>query len=328
MILVTGANGFLGSFICRSLLASGHTVKGLVRKNSNTELLQGIKEKIQIIEGDILDVENLEPHFEDIDVIIHSAAIVSFHKSDFRLMANVNIQGTRNIVNLALKYNIGYFIHMSSVAAIGRKERQGVVSEKDKWEQSKWNSHYGETKYLAELEVWRGIQEGLSGVILNPSIILGPGNWNQSSSKLFKYVWDENKYYSNGLINYVDVRDVTDIVTNLLKSRISNERFILSAGQTSYKTLFEQIAYHFKKNPPSQKAKKWILKIGLIVEWVKSTISSKKPLITKETINLSENEISFDNTKIKKELNFTFAPLDQTIAWACSQYMNRLIKEN
>ncbi|MEL7005655.1 MAG: NAD-dependent epimerase/dehydratase family protein [Bacteroidota bacterium] len=328
MILVTGANGFLGSFICRSLAASGHEVRGLVRRNSDRSLLQNIEGDFKMVEGDILNVGSLEPHFENANTIIHSAAVVSFHKRDFSLMEDVNVQGTKNVVNLALKYNTGYLIHMSSVAAIGRKEKKGIVSETDKWETSKWNSHYGETKYYAELEVWRGIQEGINAVILNPSVVLGPGNWDQSSSRLFKYVWDQNKYYTEGWVNYVDIRDVCTIVARMLELRITNERFIISAGHTSYKELFDVIASDFSKTSPSKMANKWLLKTGLIMETIKSLFTQKRPLITSETINLSETEISFDNSKIKKELNFSFAPLNQTVDWACSQYLSRITKEN
>lgn len=326
MILVTGANGFLGSFICKALADSGKNVKALVRNNSDTSLLEGASDKVQIVHGDILDMNSMEEHFEGLKILIHAAAIVSFHRSDYDQMSEVNIEGTKNMVNLSLKYKVDFFLHISSVAAIGRKEQKAVVSEKNKWEESKWNSHYGESKYLAELEVWRGIQEGLSGIVLNPSVVLGPGNWDISSSRLFKYAWQENKYYSEGLMNYVDVRDVTSIIMRFLEKQPSDERYIISAGDITYKDFFEIVARRFNKKPPYRQANKRLLRLGLIIEWVKSMFSSNRPLITTETINLSGSEISFDNSKIKKELNFNFTPLEQTVNWTCEKYLKAMSK--
>lgn len=320
MILVTGANGFLGSYICRKLLLEKTPFIAMVRPSSDTRMLDDIKEDITIHYGDVLDPDSIISIIDNVDIIIHCAAVVSYNSGDRGRMNEINVTGTKYLVDLALSHNIKYFIHISSVAALGRSKLAGTISETNKWEYSKWNTNYGESKYLAELEVWRGVIEGLNAVVFNPSVILGPGDWSRSSAKLFKYVWEENKYYTEGLLNYIDVRDVTEIIHRFLQNKISGERYILNAGSISYKSFFDLVAKKSGKKPPSVKATGSIVRIAIIMEKIKALFTGKKPLITRETAKVSNNEIYFDNNKIRKELNYTFVPLSQTIDWTCEVY--------
>lgn len=289
----------------------------MVRPTSDLSQLNDIIDEITIHQGDILNPDDLEKVISKVDTIIHCAATVSYSRSDRKIMDEVNVEGTRNIVDLSLAYNIKYFVHISSIGALGRTTTSGKITEKNKWQYSKLNSHYGESKYLAELEVWRGIMEGLKAVILNPSVILGPGDWNRTSARLFKYVWDENPFYTDGLLNYIDVRDVADIVFRMLQLQISGERFILNTGTISFKDFFKQVADKLGKKPPSVKATLPLMKIALVVEFIKSFFSNAKPIITRETANVSKSKIYFDNSKLKRELNPNFVPLAETIAWTC-----------
>ncbi len=321
MILVTGANGLLGSFTCKTLLQEGYQVLALVRSESNLNLINGLLDKIQVIEGDILDPESLYESLKNVTAIVHCAAVVSFHQSDKELMNSVNIQGTANMVNLALKLNIGYFVQISSVAALGRLTGNGEVDETSKWQYSKWNSNYAQSKHFAELEVWRGVEEGLNAVILNPSVILAPGDWKRSSGALFKYVWDENLFYPEGKINYVDVRDVVHAIITCLKIKPTKERFIVNGGITSYNKLFNEIANGFNKKPPKIKSNLILIKIGMLLDKIRSLITGNRTLITTETALLTQSEIYFSNAKIKKELNLTFVPFTETIGWNCEEFL-------
>lgn len=320
MILVTGANGFLGSYICKKLLEEKELFIAMVRSSSDMSMLNDIKDEIRIHHGDVLDPDSITSIIEEIDTIIHCAAVVSYHTDDRKRMNEVNITGTKYMIDLAMGHNIKYFIHISSVAALGRNQPSGTISEDNKWQHSKWNTSYGESKYLAELEVWRGIMEGLDAVILNPSVILGPGDWSRSSAKLFKYVWDEKKFYTEGLLNYVDVRDVADIVFAILKKKIVGQRYILNAGGISYKSFFDQVAEKSGKRAPAIRATPLLIKVAMIWESIKSLFTGQKPMITSETAKISDNKIYFDNSKIRKELNYTFVPLSQTIDWTCDIY--------
>lgn len=324
MILVTGANGFLGSYICRKLLKEQLPFIAMVRASSDLSLLKDIKDSLTFHEGDVLDTDSLTAIIDEVDTIIHCAAIVSYNSADRAKMNEVNIDGTRNLVNLCLAYPGKYFVHISSVAALGRNTLSGKVSEDNKWQHSKWNTSYGESKYLAELEVWRGIMEGLNAVILNPSVILGPGNWNKSSARLFKYVWNERPFYTEGILNYVDVRDVADIVFKILTKKVSGERYIVNADNIVIKDFFEKIAVAFNKKAPSIKASGFLLKTARLLQTIKSLFSNSTPIITRETARIGKSKIYFDNSKIMTELNHNFVPLSHTIDWTCEFYL----KEN
>ncbi len=323
MILVTGANGLLGSYICKALVYEGYQVKALVRKNSDLSLLIEIEKKIELVHGDILVPEEVSIHLSGVNTIIHCAAIVSFHQADKALMQEVNVTGTTNIVNLSLNHNIDYFIQISSVAALGRLLGKGTVDESSKWEESKFNSNYANSKYHAELEVWRGMEEGLNAVILNPSVIIAPDNFDRSSGQLFKYVWEENLFYPDGLINYVDVNDVTEAILRCLKDRTKNERFVLNGGTVTYQKLFTEIATRLNKTPPKHRSHPFLIKIGMYLDWFKSLFTGKRPIITRETVLLSGAEIYFNNEKAKTRLNINFASLSKTLDWACDKILSR-----
>lgn len=323
MILVTGANGLLGSSVCKALIDQDHDVKALVREDSDLTLLENILSKLTLVYGDILIPEELEPHLKNVHTIIHCAAVVSFNSSDEELMNNVNIIGTANITNLAIKNTIEYMIHISSIAAIGRTLGMGIITESDEWEESKWNSNYARSKHLGEMEVWRGMEEGLSAVILNPSVIIAPGDWDRSSGQLFKYIWDENKFYPDGSINYVDIKDVVSAIMICLEKRITKERFIVNAGKVKFKLLFDEIAQRLERKSPSIKTNGFLIWVGIIFEKVKSIITGKEPLITRETSQLSQSEILFSNEKIKKELKINFTPLAKTLDWSCESILSK-----
>ncbi|MFC0183961.1 SDR family oxidoreductase [Pseudarcicella hirudinis] len=205
-------------------------VAGFKRPESDLSLLKGLEDQITWFEGDILDVLSLEEAISKADYVVHTAAMVSFAPKDRNKMLRINVEGTANVVNMCLLYKVKKLCFVSSVAAIGRKFSNGasdtsnLIDEKAQWEESPLNSNYAKSKYQAELEVWRGVAEGLDAVVVNPSIILGEADWYKSSTQLFKYVYDENKYYTGGTINYVDVQDVAEIIYKLLHSDIVNER--------------------------------------------------------------------------------------------------------
>jgi nucleoside-diphosphate-sugar epimerase len=251
MIAVTGATGLLGSSIIRKLLEDGEQLIAIKRKSSDTSLLNGILNKITLRDADILDPVALSDALEGVTIVIHAAGLVSFQPRDKKRLYEINVQGTRNIINTSLQHNIKKFIHVSSVAALGRPKDVLKLDEKQKWAESPFNTVYAESKYLAELEVMRGHEEGLQVVIVNPSVILGPGDWNKSSSKIFDYVWRERSFYSDMSINFVDVNDVARAITQLMNTSVDGERYILNADSIPCQLLFEKIAENFNKKPPT-----------------------------------------------------------------------------
>ena len=323
MILLTGANGLIGSYIARVLAQNGKQFKCLVRQGADLSLLSDIQSKLNIVQGDILDILSLEKALEGVEVIIHCAAIVSFGQGLVDQMYKVNVEGTKNVVNEALKYNIKKLVYISSVAAIGRGNKNSLITEKSQWVDNELNSEYAKTKYLAELEVWRGIEEGLNAVMVNPSIVLGPGDWTKSSTKIFKTVYDGLKFYPTGKVNVVDVRDVARAVYLLMESEIKGQRFILSAYNLSYKSFLDKIAEAMQKPLPSIRLSKNLTLAGFYILKIIAPIYLKSRFINKETILASNSDFNYSSEKIIKALNFQFTPLDETINWASNELLKK-----
>jgi dihydroflavonol-4-reductase len=323
MIAVTGANGLLGNYVIRELIAKNESVLALKRPDSDTSMLADIENKITWCNADILDPVSLHEAFEKVTHVIHTAAIVSFNPSRAKEVMNVNVQGTRNVVNTCLTRGIKRLVHISSVAALGRQKGQTHVDEKNKWVSNALNSVYAESKYGSELEVFRGQEEGLSTVILNPSGILGPGNWNRSSAQLFKYSWQEKPFITEGFLNYIDARDVANIAYQLLQHKIEGERFIVSGGNISYENFFGKTAKLFNKKPPHIKLGKTLLHVLARVESFRTLFTSSEPLITPETARFAGTEFLYENKKIKNLLHFEFQSIDQTLQWCCEYYIQK-----
>ncbi len=319
MILVTGASGIVGHFVVIKLIQEGHQVRAIKRANSNIGRLAAYNDKIEWVEADILDIPALEKAFTGIDRVVHCAALVSFHQEDKEAMMNINVNGTANMVNLALEHQVKKFVYISSVAALGRKPNLDIIDEEVKWEDSAENSNYAKSKHFAEMEVWRAQEEGLPTAIVNPSIILGPGNWDSSSMQLFKYVYEGRKFYPGGEMNYVDVRDVTDISIKLLFNEITGQRFILNAGKAYYKEVFQLIAKYLHKPAPKIKVNTTLLTFAYILDAIKAKLTGIKPIVTRESIRLSQMNYLFANNKVRTALDYTFIPLEESIAWTCGE---------
>ena len=321
-VLVTGGTGFIGAYIIQELITKGYSVKALHRRNNfpfyiSKETLS----KVEWIQGDILDVVTLENAMENVDAIIHSAAIVSFDKKLREQMYRINVEGTANVVNLALEKNIKRLIHISSVAAIGRTAKGQTVDEEKKWVTSSLNTHYAISKQKSEMEVWRAMAEGLSAVIVNPSTVLGFGNWNSSSTAIFKNIYHGFSWYSEGENGFVDVKDVAEVAVALIDAEIAGQRFILNGDNWPFRKLFNSIADQFKKPQPHRLATPFLGEIAWRLEHLKSYFSGHRPLLTKESAKVAHSRTNFDNSKILKALpGFNFTPLQQTIEIACGQY--------
>lgn len=310
----------MGSAIVKRLTGDGHQVLALYRAGSGKPQLPDATGKLEWVEGDVLDITRLDQLVAEVDRVVHTAAMVSFVPRDRVPMFQVNVEGTANVVNACLKNRVGKLCHVSSVAALGRPAvaaGQGggeiVIDERQRWTDSSENSTYSQTKYYAELEVWRGITEGLNAVIVNPSVILGEGDWTKSSTRLFKYVYDENKFYTEGLLNYVDVKDVSDAVCRLLASDTAGERFILNGGTVSYREFFDQAARVFGKRPPSRKVNPLLAGLVWRIEALRSLVTGSAPLLTRETARAAQHRYRFEGQKIRQETGLEYHSLESTL---------------
>jgi dihydroflavonol-4-reductase len=328
MIAVTGANGLLGSFIIRKLIAEKESFVALKRPGSDLSLLSDVASSIQWRDADVMDPVALEDTLSDVDEVVHAAAVVSFNPRKASWVIDCNVQGTRNIVNQCLLSGVKRLVHISSVAALGRQKNQKLIDETNQWTDGSMNSVYGHSKYLAELEVFRGLEEGLSGVIINPSVILAPADWNKSSGRLFQYIWNEKPFYTDAFLNYVDVRDVSDATYRLLKNEISGQRYILSAGSIPFIDFFQAVAERFQKKAPHIKLGPAMLSVVARAEGVRTFFTGTEPLITRETARMANTEFSYSNDKIKKALSVDFQPIDETLDWCCQYYMTKYMHKN
>ncbi len=325
-VFITGATGLVGSHLCRALLAKDYEVTALKREDSALGLIEDCSDKIQWKTGDILDYMSLQEAIGDeVEQVFHCAAMISFQPKDFDNMKAINVDGTANMVNVALEKGIQKFGFVSSVAAIGRPESKHRLNEATKWEKSKFNTHYAKSKFQAEMEVWRGVAEGLSAIVINPSTIMGEGDWSKGSSKLFKTVDEGLSHYPTGNIALVDIQDVVRHFIHLMESDITNERFIINGGHLTYKSFFEKISKIIGAKPPQRKAHSWMGEIKWRWEKLKSLLFGTHSLFSKETARQSYLTYEYSNQKIKHLLGdeSAFEAIDTTLERVGKAYLKQ-----
>ncbi len=314
----------VGSYLLKQLVQDKKRVKALYRSAPPSFLTAEENQKIEWIKGDILDVDLLFNILIGVDRLYHAAALVNFNPYRKKEMFRINIEGTANLVNAALDAGVKKMVHVSSVSAMGRLRKNEDVNESMYWTPETSNSNYGQSKYLAELEVWRGIGEGLEAVIVNPGLILGAGDWNGGSTKLFKSAYDEFPWYTEGMGGFVDARDVVKAMIWLMESEITAERFIISAENRFYREVFTLMAKEFGKRPPHRKVNSFLAGVVWRIEWLKSIVSRQEPLLTRETAVTGQAKVRFDNNKLKKFLpSFEYIPVDQSIKEVCRELLER-----
>ena len=314
-ILVTGGSGLVGKELIMQLLAEGESLRAIYHATP----ISISHPKLELVQGDILDVVRLEEIMQGISHVYHCAANVSYDPKDKMHVLKMNIEGTSNIVNACIDADVKKLVHVSSVAALGRIRKGEMVTEEMNWSEETNNSNYGKSKYLGELEVWRGIGEDLQAVIVNPSLILGGDNWDNGSSVIFKNAYNEFKWYTDGVSGVVDVRDVARAMILLMNSEISGQRFILSGENLPFREIFTRIAECFDKKPPYKKVTPVLAELIWRAEALRTKFTGRKHMLTKETVRTAQVKVYFDNSKILKALpRFQFTKIKDTIEYTCS----------
>lgn len=316
MILVTGATGFLGAELIRQLTDKGEAVRALKRRSSVIPGFIGEIPSVQWFEADINDISALEDAFEGVNQVYHCAALVSFDPKDKKKLLRINIEGTSNVVNLCTTNNVR-LLHVSSVAALGNAKKGELITEKNFWEYDSTVHSYAISKYEGEMEVWRGIAEGLDAVIVNPSVIIGANAGITGSGAIFKLVKDGLNYYTKGATGIVDVSDVAKSMIALMKSNEHAERFTISAENYHYKEFFTEIADGFGIKAPSIEAKPWMLGMAWRASRLAAMFTGKPPALTSDAAKSSLNESLYSNEKIKRTIGIQFKPLKQSIHEVC-----------
>lgn len=321
-VLLTGGTGFLGGYLLKRLVEGGYAVRALRRREAVPfGIPETVLQRVEWVRGDILDIVALQEAAEGCIALIHSAALVSFSRTDRALMQQTNAEGTANAVNAALETGVERFIHISSVAALGRKGTDELLTEEAKWEGSKGQTGYAVSKREAELHVWRGFAEGLGGVILNPSTILGFGNWHHSSCALFRNGYRGFPWYSGGVNGFVGVEDVADAAVRLLEAPVDHRRFIINAENLPFRTVLDAIAEGFGTARPHRKATPFLGELVWRLESVRSLLSGRKALLTRESARVAHSRTTFNNAALPEVLpGFSYQPVSAVIATACAQY--------
>ena len=329
MILVTGGTGLVGSHLIYQLTLENNVIRATHRADSDIERVKllfkfyskdfnQLFKKIEWIEADLNNLSQLQDAFKDISFVYHCAAYISFDPSRYETLRRVNIRGTANIVNLCINNKIKKLCHVSSVATLGYNIKE--IDENNYWDGNKHKSAYAISKYGAEMEVWRGVQEGVKSVIINPGVIIGPGFSKSAFGTIIKMVTNKKRFHTCGKTGYVDVRDIANIMIRLMNSKIENERYILVNKNLSYKKVIDMVSSNLGMKNKSTFISKSKLKIALVFDLVSSKFFNKERKLSKALCKTLTRNFNYSSKKIKKDLNFEFTSILETFEKSCQFY--------
>ncbi len=332
MILVTGGTGLVGAHLLYALVNNGEHVRAIHRKSSDLAAVKNVFsfytnepstlfDKIEWMEADITDVPSLSEAFKDIEYVYHAAAFISFNPRHFPVLKKVNIEGTANIVNFCLTQGVKKLCYVSSIATIGKNANGKLINEETEYNPDDDNSVYAITKYEAEMEVWRGTQEGLDVVIVNPGVIVGSGIWSSASGGILRTVYKGVKYYTPGGVGIVDVQDVVNVMISLLNSSIINEKYILVGENISYQEFLTTLAVNLNKKPPYKSIAKWKMMLFSNIDWFSNKLFKTKRRLLKATVRTLYKTRTYDASKIEKDLNFSYTPSNKTLERVTRNYL-------
>jgi nucleoside-diphosphate-sugar epimerase len=324
-ILVTGATGLVGSHLLYQLVNDGHRVKALVRETGNLNDVRQVfsfygdgkamlVDKVEWVEGDVTDYFSLLDALQNIDHVYHVAAYVSFNPVHRAQMYRINEEGTANVVNACIEQEVKKLCYVSSIATLGGSVNGLPSDEMSAWQAQESHSHYSKSKFLAEMEVWRGTKEGLPAVVVNPGVILGPGNPQRSSGKLFSLGQKGSRFYTSGGTGYVDVRDVVSAMIMLMNSSVQDERYVLVSENLSFRHILNLMAQHFCVTQPSRLASPFITSLAWRLDALRALLTGSEPRFTRENARTSHNTSHYSSEKFIRQFNYRFIPVTQSIA--------------
>ncbi len=330
MILVTGGTGLVGSHLLYHLVREKSAVRAVYRSEEKLESVRSVFsyysedalqlfERIEWVKADLNTLPDLETVFENISYVYHCAALISFNPSDLPDLIRSNEIATANVVNLCIAKNVRKLCYVSSIAAIGKNPASTQVTEANEWYNSPGNP-YALTKHLAEMEVWRGGQEGVPVVIINPGVILGPGYWESGSGKLFKMADRGSRFFPPGGTGFVTVEDVVRLMILLMDSDIENERFIAVSDNLSYFEILSTISQLLNRSAPKKQIALWILEILWRLDWFRSLFISKNRKLTRAQVNSLRRRVYYNSGKVVKALDFNFQSLEDYLKFCCEKF--------
>lgn len=331
MILVTGGTGLVGAHLLWHLVQEHQVIRAIHRRGSNLQEVAKVFsyyseqpkqyfERISWVEADITDLPALESAFDGIDRVYHAAALISFDPGDFELLMKTNAEGTANMVNLSIAHSVKKFCYVSTIGTIGRSSNGDPATEETEWTPDNTNV-YAQSKYAAEMEVWRGAQEGLEVVMVNPGVILGPGFWDSGTGDLFQTASKGYRFYPPGGTGFVSVHDVVRMMTLLMNADIVNQRYIAVAKNLTFEEILSRLCPLLGQSKPSKRLLFWQLELGRIADVVWSFFSGAGRRITRASIHSMKHRDDYSNRKAREALSFEFESLDPIIEFSCARFM-------
>ncbi|MBN2167350.1 MAG: NAD-dependent epimerase/dehydratase family protein [Marinilabiliaceae bacterium] len=337
-VLVTGGTGLVGSHLIYHLAKKGYSIKAIKRKESSTNIvnqiisfyekesnISPITNNIEWVEGDITDYYSIIDALENVNHVYHAAAYVSFNPRKKSQVFKINTEGTTNMVNACLETGIEKFCHISSIGALGTTTDNKPVTEESNWHVHKKRSNYSQSKFDAEMEVWRAAKEGLPVIIVNPGVIIGPCPLNRSTGSLFALGKNGYRLYPSGSNTFVDVRDVAEASILLMESNVFEERYIVAGETIRFKELLNILATAMNVAKPTHKAPKWLAEVAWRLERLRSLIITNEPLLTNESTRASYSNSNYSSNKLIEQFNFQFRPIEQAIneTWRWYTYIEK-----
>lgn len=346
MVLVTGATGLVGTHLLIHLVAQkergNFPIRALYRTEAKRTLTKEVFfnhftttkkynpsetavlfDQIEWVQTHLEDIEGLKKAIENCTQVYHCAALISFVNKDYKRLRKTNIEGTANIVNLCIQYQLQKLCYVSSIATLGNAINDMPLDETAEWNPEALNSVYAITKYGAEIEVWRGSQEGLDVVIVNPGVILGPGSYTSGSGKLFSKIHKGLPFYTQGSTGFVGVNDVVTSMIQLMNSSIKNERYILVSENLNYKEVLSKIAKNLEKKAPKRQASSLMIQVYCMLNWLGDTLFGLQSDFSKATAISLQTKSVYDTSKIKTALAVNFEPLDSIIAQTAKDFLKK-----
>lgn len=323
MVFITGATGIVGTHFLLHFLQNDIPVRALKRKDSSLAAvmqllryhnMESAADRIQWVEGDVNDPVGLILATEGCERVYHCAAMVSFDRSDEELLDLINVKGTENIVNACLTNGINELVFISSTAAIGDREINGSLTEESEWTTNKGRSAYSMSKREAELSVWRAVQEGMKCIIVNPGVIIGPGQWGKSSTSLIESCKNGMRFYPTGSNGFVDARDIIDAVDHLLNKNLWNQRYLLIGENLSFQSLFTEICQQMGTSAPKLKISKNLIRpLWNLIEFLEWIRLNPFPL-TSENLSSAYKNVNYETAKMKAT-GFEFRGIQEAVKY-------------
>jgi nucleoside-diphosphate-sugar epimerase len=332
MILVTGGTGLIGSNLLYELALHNDRVRAIKRPASDirnvlkifgyySENPEPLFQKIEWIDADLDDSFSLFEALENVAKVYHCAGIVSYNRRIRKKLFETNATGTANVVNISLERKVKKLCYVSSIASFGEYDGMNPIDEKSRWKPCNLSSLYSLSKLKAEMEVWRGIAEGLEGIIVNPSVVLGPGFWKNGVGKAVNLVSKGMRFYTLGSTGYVDVRDVARIMVRLMESGISGEQFLVSSENFTFKEMLDMISASLNRRNPVIRASRLLTGLGWRISELSAFFTGKQPFITRDNMNISHKYNLYSGQKVRDMLNYDYIPIKDSVQFLAEKYL-------